>query len=220
MTDFEAKKKSPWSDLPEAERAKLLDRLVGLIVETVRVGIVVAVRTDHYAALDRATKREIGKPYQLAANVFLGVVARWLIDESIDEKAAYFCETGDLGQPGFRDSITAIIKSSDAFKQQMRIHSVTVGSKDEFVLLQTADLLAWEVTRHLPKRLGLVRQPIRLSLQKIFDAVPLEMEYFDDRALRAVAAQHTPGNYERVAERFGLSIVRSRQRKRSRRRGQ
>lgn len=200
--------------MAEEKDSPVLGSLVELIITMAEdgLGFAAVIRKADYAALDEATKRSVGRPFALAAKVCLGVVARWLADHRIHEDVAYVCEFGDPGLPGFQKVITEIADASEAFKTQMRIHSVTVEAKGKSPMLQTADVLAWEITRHLPKRLGLDPAPIRPSLERILDAVPIEVEFFDAEALQRVSARHSPEMYQRVANQFGVRLKPQRQR--------
>ena len=147
-----------------------------------------------------------------AAGVCLGVIARWCKERGITEDVAYFFENGDMGLPGFADAVGRIVKASRTFKTQMGIHSVSAASKADFPLLQTADILAWEVGRQIPKRLGVEQTPIRPAFDRLL-SVNVEIEYLDGAALRTLADHSTEEECRRMADLYGMRIKRTRRRR-------
>lgn len=213
MTDFEAQQAPPWDRLND--RDALLSRLVTFTTETAQVGAATVVRMDDYKALDNDTRRQVGKPFYLAACICIGVIARWCVNHGINEKVAYFFESGDMGLPAFADAVRRIVTASDSFRTAMKIHSVTTGSKRDWPLLQTADILAWEIGHHIPKRFEFEQGPIRPSLDRLL-SIGVETEYLDGKALRAIAGKHTPEEYKRMADIFGIAVKRERRSRRNR----
>lgn len=210
MADFETRQEPPWNAITDEARGILLDRLLEIVAAAPTFGVAAVVRLDEYEALDRATRDRLGKPYVPAADICLAVVARWLSDHGLTERVAYFFESGDVGLPGFRDAIHRIITASDQFKDAMRILSVTTGRKRDFRLLQTADLFSWEVTQQIPKSLGLSREPMRPSLDRLLASVPVEVRYLNGDALRGLGARrHSAEELQRVAARLGISLRRA-----------
>ena len=206
MTDFEAKQEPPWSEWTEQKRRGVLDRLVTLTASSVLMGTAAVVRMDDYDGLAKDVRRRVGSPYLLAACACVSAIARWCEGQGIDEKVMYVFEGGDLGLPQFREAPAQLVEKSDDFKNRMRLLSITVGSKRDVPLLQMAGILAWEVTHHMPRCLGFDSTPARRSMERLLEAVPVEAEYFDARALRAAADRHTPEDYARAAEIFGMAM--------------
>ena len=212
MTDFEAKTEPPWSEWTAPKHHAVLNRLVTLTASTMLMGAAVIVRMDDYDCLETDVRQRVGSPYFLAACSCVGVIARWCERQGVKERVKYVAEGGDLGLPGFRDALAQIIEKPDDFKNRMRILSITVGNKRDFPLLQMADILAWEVTRHAPRCLGFDTTPARGSMRRLLEAVPVETEYFDARALRAAADRHTPEEFKRGGEVFGMAMKADRNR--------
>lgn len=203
MADFEARMGPPWSEWTEPRRRAVLNRLVTLTASAVLMGTAAVVRMNDYDGLEEAAKQRLGSPYVLAACACVGVIAHWCEKHGVEDRVAYVVEGGD---PRFREALAQIVEESDDFKNRMRIGSIAPGSKRDVPPLQMAGILAWEVTRHAPRRLGFDRARPRRSMERLLDAVPLETEYFDARALRMMAVRHTPEDYKRSAEMFGMAM--------------
>lgn len=158
---------------------------------------------NDYDGLGEDLKQRAGSPYVLAARARAGAIARWCEKQGVEDKVAYVFEGGD---PRFREALAQIVEESDDFKNRMWIGSIVAGSKPEAAPLRMAGILAWEVTRHAPRRLGFDSTRPRCSMERLLDTVPLETAYFDARALRMMAVRHAPEDYKRSAEMFGMAM--------------
>jgi hypothetical protein len=192
MTDFEAKKASPWNEWTEQKRRAVLDRLVTLTMSTALMGTAGVVRMDDYDGLEEDAKRRLGSPLALAASTCVRAIAYWCERQGINEKVAYVLEGGDPALPRFREALSQVMDQSDDFKNKARIRSMTVACKREVPFLQMASILAWEVAYHAPRCLGVDRRRTRRSMDRLLEALPLQIEYLDARALRTAANRHTP----------------------------
>jgi hypothetical protein len=196
MADFEDKKAPLWNEWTDQKRRAVLNRLVTLTASTVLTGAAAVVAMDDYDALEEDVRHRIGSPCLLALCTCVGAFARWCEQlQGTTEKVHYVLEGDGVGLPQYRQALARLIEESDDFKNSMRILSITVERKQHVPFLQMADVLAWEVTRHMPGCLGLDRPPARRSMQRLLEAVPLDAEYFDAHALRETANQRIPERY-------------------------
>ena len=207
MADFEEKKMPPWSEWTHQKRRAVLNRLVTLTASTVLTGVAAVVAMDDYDALGEDVRHRIGSPCLLALCVCMGALARWCEQlQGTTEKVQYILECDRLGLPQYREALARLIEESDDFKNKMRVHSITVERKQDVPFLQMADILAWEVTRHMPRCLGVDRTPARRSMDRLLEAVPVAAEYFDAPALREMADQRSPERYKRAPEMCGMAM--------------
>lgn len=203
MTDFEARK-PPYDVWNDRKRAAVLSRLQQLISTTVLFGVSVTVAKADYEVLDKESKQRIcgDNPYLLCASRCIGLVTRQLIQQKLNERVAYLFESGDKGQPAFIAAMCRLITASDKFKDQMRILTITAGNKVDFPAFDSADFLAWETAHYMPTRLGVEHQPVRSTIQRILDSVPIIGLYLSPTALRKMIATHSLENFEKFNEKF------------------
>lgn len=106
-----------------------------------------------------AIRRKSGGPYGLAASVLFRDVADKVKQYPNDVFVNYTFEAGDEGagqvvrifQDNYRDDNT---------RRELRLDSIHLEDKRKFPALQAADILAYELAKHLPKQLGQdARQP-------------------------------------------------------------
>jgi hypothetical protein len=207
MADFEDKTGPPWSEWTDQKRRAALNRLVTLTASTVLMGAGAIVAMDDYDGLEEDVRQTIGSPCLLALCTCVGLFARWCEQvQGTSEKVRYVFEGNGLGIPQYEEALARLIVESDDFKNGMRVQSFTVARKEHVPFLQMADILTWEVTRHVPRWRGLDRTLTRHSMDRLLEAVPLNAEYFDAQALRDAGSQRTPERFKRAPELCGMSM--------------
>jgi Protein of unknown function (DUF3800) len=113
-----------------------------------------------------AIRRKSGGPYGLAASVLFRDIAEHVYGLSDDPYVAYTFEAGAEGvgqvvkvfQDNYRDEDT---------RRDLRLDSIHFEDKRKFPPLQAADILAYELYKHLPRQLGTEQRPSRYTLREL-----------------------------------------------------
>lgn len=110
-----------------------------------------------------AIRRKSGGPYGLAATMLFRSVAEWVVGLPGDPCVAYVMEQGAVGAGQtlkfFQDNY-----ADDNQRRSLRLLSLSFEDKRRFTPLQAADLLAYELHKHLPRQLGQEKRPTRYTL--------------------------------------------------------
>jgi hypothetical protein len=141
---------------PEEKRRDGLARLIGIVNDRALASVGVVLPVHLYDRLLTGTARErSGGPYGLAAVACAMEVAEIL---RADEEAVadYVFENGALGRGQLAKVLRDNAGSPEA-RNWSRIASVRFEDKRRYLPLQAADILAYELYKHLPRHLGLDR---------------------------------------------------------------
>lgn len=134
--------------------------------------VAVAVPTkDFEEVFTPAAQRHVGGPYGFAASVLFLEVARFLEEvlqpEGTPFEVAYVFESGDQGV----GQVQKLFQANRMDVQQaaeLHLASLRVENKREFVALQAADILAYELYQHFPRQMGTdPRPPRRYNLNQL-----------------------------------------------------
>lgn len=151
----------PYKHWTPGQRASRFKKLVDIINGHVRVGIGVAIPTWLYnEALTDRQKEACRHPYCVAALGCFIQVATWLRDTGQKAEIAYVIERGTRGK-GHVQRIFDLIYEDDADRETYGLLSIRFEDKKRFVPLQAADILAFELHKHVPRMLGRDQRPIR-----------------------------------------------------------
>lgn len=209
MASFEARSPDspPYHLWDEKKREAVLGNLVRLIVDTALFGVSVSILKDDYDAMSHEQKDRLCRdnPYFFCANLCLAKLARHMVDQMPNERAAYAYESGDKGQEQLSDAMKELLRQP-GYTDEIRAVSFTTWPKKDFPHFDSADFLAWEINRHLPKHLGLDPAPIRPTLQRVAQAVPLHLYHYTRAQLISLADSAEQDNLE-IAQEFHLHIV-------------
>jgi hypothetical protein len=158
MVDFAALR-GPYSHWQDAQQRIRFGRLLEIIKSHVVYGVGIGIPTEPYHRLfSPEAKAHVGGPYGFAAAVAFLEFSHQLRDVIEDPWLAYVFEAG---QPGI-DQITNLFQYNVQMPEQktdLRLLSLAFENKIDFVPLQAADVLAYELFRHLPGQLGLEKRP-------------------------------------------------------------
>jgi hypothetical protein len=163
MTDFVARQEeyANWSD---AERGERLFSLIAIINRNViaSVGFALPVR-DYYRIFSKTAKRYAGGPYGLAAISCFMDAAKAIRAQLPDARIAYVFERGVKGKGQVMKVFDRVCDDFE-LRETNRLASLTYEDKRDFSPLEAADILAYELYRHLPIQLneipGEVRKPL------------------------------------------------------------
>ena len=170
MTDFVNRKKH-FKGWTEGERRARLARLIQIINRHVIASVAIAVPGAAYAAVmsDKA-KRVTGGAYGLATFACMMDAATLLEPSFPSVRIAYAFESGAKGigqiMKVFQENFNNPVQ-----RAKLKLAGLTLAGK-EVAPLQAADILAYEMFKHLPRQLGVeARRPRLDSLRPL--SVPL-----------------------------------------------
>ncbi len=163
MSKF-ANRADVFRDWPEPLRQARLQRLINIIRDHVggSVGVAIPVTKFNLMLSDKA-KKYCGGAYGLAA-IFLFIDVGNTIHEIHKEaRAAYVMEAGALGASEVLRVFQQNMRDPEQ-RERLRLLSLRFEDKRKYLPLQAADILAYELYKHLPKQPitdNLSRYPLR-----------------------------------------------------------
>src|SRR5207248_366854 len=98
---------------------------------------------------------------------------------------------GDDGEPEFKHTMGKIMDQSQRWREDLQVSSIMPGLKNEFLALNAADFLAWEISHALPTIAGRNEEPIRSTLERVIKAVPMEQQYMAATDIKELAIRDT-----------------------------
>lgn len=113
-----------------------------------------------------ALRRKTGGPYGLAATMLMMDVSMLVTPLAGDPHVAYIFEQGAEGRGQFLKVFNDNYDDID-LRRQGRLLSIAFEDKRRVVMLQAADILAYELYKHLPRQLGLEARPTRYTLHEL-----------------------------------------------------
>ena len=208
MTDFVARR-APYDKWDDDQRRERLSRLIELINGNVFAGIGFALpMSEYYKAFSKRAKEYCGGAYGLAATVCFMDAAMAVKDEHPKARIAYIFEQGVKG----RGQVMKIFDHAcddPKLRDDRRLLSLKYENKRDFRPLQAADILAYELYRHLPIQIGESQQSPRLSVLNSLTKCPRNYwKTFDEETMckfaRVIdaAAQHYGSKGPRTRKRW------------------
>ena len=188
MTDLMSGKVKPYSEWTADKRVNLISDLIQIISETAIYGVAGIMRPAGYKALRTMHSQGtslLGKnPYAMCADTCITFIGKRLDDIGPSRRVAYTFEAGDRGLPEWNSNLTRILTSSQKYRDDMKILSVTTLTKKDAPALQAADIFAYECS-HCDGELT-------ETLQLLAARIPMQRVYIDDTLVRRAAAGFTP----------------------------
>lgn len=174
MTDFANRVKS-YADWTDRQRRYRFARLVSIANRHVLASVGFCIPKRSFALIfSKPLKRFVGGAYGIASAACFLEVARLLGPKYPSVRVAYHFEAGTRGA----DAVLRASEWSRAVPENrdaMKFESLTFCSK-EVVPLQCADILAYELYRYVPHKLGLaVRTPPRVENLSMLSDCELKM---------------------------------------------
>ncbi len=188
MTDYVAGKNRYYRNWSDPKRIAVMERIVALAAEAVRLGMAAALHLDDYDRMSAEDQKLIPEPYGLCLTACIAKTARLLHRSGITTEIDYVFESGDAGQGRTRVALEELFANS-AKKKQCALHSLTFEPKARFPGLQLADVLAWETGRYVPLALGWKSSPLRKSFRGLLVSNQHSGVLFDFDNLSQMAAR-------------------------------
>jgi hypothetical protein len=163
MTDFVARQEE-YADWSDAERGERLANLIAIINRNViaSVGFALPVR-DYYSIFSKTAKRYVGGPYGLAALSCFMDASKAIRSQLPDARIAYVFERGVKGKGQVMKVFDRVCDDFEV-RESNRLASLTYEDKRDFSPLEAADILAYELYRHLPVQLKEIPGEVRKTL--------------------------------------------------------
>lgn len=178
MSEF-ANRASSYRDWTKKEREQRFDRLVNIINAHVLGSVAVTIpRLEFASALGGDSKKVPSGPYGLAATQLLASAPK-LLPSGADHWINYVFDIGSPGIGEIQQRFKRFMKTRQRIAQRLHVSGITFGDKDNFIPLQAADILAYELYRYAPQFLGTNTRPPRLHNLEMLAVKPCIWENLD-----------------------------------------
>lgn len=182
MADYSNKAK-PYCEWTEEQRYARFAKLMKICNAYALGSIGIAVATESFnRVMSGKAKRICGGPYGLAAIACFLRVAELVKSLSSEAWIAYIFESGTVGA-GEVLKVFQKNERDESQKHQLRLLSLRFENKRQFVPLQAADIVAYEMYRQLPKQIGTDLRHPRLPILNQLMTLPKDWGYLDEREL-------------------------------------
>lgn len=192
-------KKDEW---PESRRRETLAFLLEITTRHAGASVAAVVPRSLYdSLLSDTTKLFYGSPYGLAATTLLASVSSRVFEMHPDPWVAYVYESGAPGRDGFEKSLIRVINNPE-MQEELRALSLRFENKRQFLPLQAADILAYELHlnwRRFGTRIG---AHSRFPLQALSE-MPHEWQHTDSSNLQQID-RHVIARIEQERQGRGL----------------
>jgi len=146
MKDWAASK-GEFSSMGKCDRDDFYMKLLNLIKRDASKGIAAQVSQAEFDRIKPANWNDrIGGAYSVCATLCLQAIGLWCKQNWPDENIAYFFEAGHESA-NEASRFMDLIARSTVLTKEYRYYSHTFVKKKESTLLQTADILAWEINK-------------------------------------------------------------------------
>jgi hypothetical protein len=175
-----------WS---EPQRRIRFGQLAEIITTHTLASIAVAVPIKEFVEeFTPDAQKRAGGPYGLAASVLFlqaaDFVSERLKPEGTPFQIAYVFESGDVGA-GQALKLFQANKADPKQEERLHLLSLRFEDKRQFVALQAADILAYELYQHFPRQLGLSpREPRRYNLRQLAANQAWDWRYMSRERMR------------------------------------
>ncbi|HZH29196.1 MAG TPA: DUF3800 domain-containing protein [Pyrinomonadaceae bacterium] len=181
MSEFESRVRA-YKDWSNEKRRYVQSKLLNIIISRISVGIAAAVvRSDYDKIIIGPHRENHDGPYTFCASMCFAFAGGWAEENGYDEPISYIFEDGALGKQEVDTQFSNAYKNEKA-RQFYRLGSLVFDDKRRFNQLQAADILAYEMYKHVLRVTGKEKRPTRTSML-ILDVIPMKRRFFDEKAL-------------------------------------
>jgi Protein of unknown function (DUF3800) len=170
----------------ENRRRQLLRSAHDIIKRYTLFGVGAAVvRLDFEKEMPAAVRTAFGGPYGWLVHDCLVGVGHWAVDNRCTEGVGYVFEAGARGRHQV-EKMFAVLCRETRFRDLCRIGSWKFSTKAEALQLQAADILAYEIYKHMDNRIVArsAKRPIRRSAFDLFRLQTDKAHYWDAARFR------------------------------------
>ena len=188
MTDL-AHRRGEFSDISDADRDRMIRDAVSLVAKKFTLGRAVSCNVNEADRILPRTIRGFNHVYSILCSICARSVGHWVNENcSPRDSVAYIFEAGHAHQGEASEWINEA-REEDVTGEQYRYRSHAFVPKSDSVLLQAADLLAWEYAKYLDETyLRNIRNP-RGSIAALVNSRPqrYDARHYDEAGLRDIA---------------------------------
>lgn len=179
MAKYEARKKE-YEDWSNEKRVEVLRRLHRTIHRRVLTGFAASVVVaDYNEVINHNIRRGYGEPHEFAVISCMKYIRTWGNQKGHHEPIAYVLESGSDRQKIVN---TVFNHMDEEQRREYRIGSWTFADKRDLNPLQAADILAYEMTKEMCRRLEKsTPRPIRRSMLNLSKGHPDARLMYADR---------------------------------------
>jgi hypothetical protein len=150
--------KQPFCNWDDDKKWHVYERLAKIINKNTRIGIAVAVPKDHWDATPDWIRGHFGKQhYTFAVRMCMNAIAKWRRASLISTSMRYVFDW-EMEKTEKREEITRILDLLTKPNNQpvgdllgLEPSGYAFEHKEQFKPLQAADILAWQMRRHMQK---------------------------------------------------------------------
>jgi len=158
-------RKGEFAKWPEGKRVRRLQRLHNIINRTMSVGRWAVLDLKAFDALPRQKQKELGGPYSVCVQVFMGRMARYLAEAKHAEPISYVLDQRQ--GTGHLNTVFSHFAADETTKARYRLGSIVWDDSRCAVHLQAADMLAYEASKYSATSLGRQDRAIRKSFEAL-----------------------------------------------------
>jgi hypothetical protein len=194
MKDYEWRQ-GVYADWVEGKRIKVLRRLHWLIKEHVLAGVSVSVNiTAFNEIMTPAAKKDYGKtPYGFDARLCLRQTGFWADRNKINEPIHYVF-AHQTKQGGELNWIFDSCLKNPETRDWFRLNSIwSKGFANQEPALQAADIIAYEINKHVVNYVALNQRPTRKSYLNLYHGQKFtDPMYYGKKELRELVSKYEP----------------------------
>ncbi len=162
-----------------AKRAGLFKKLVSLINQHNLYGFASALLVEDFRAV--YPEAHTSHLYHLCFQHCILGIAKWAA--AADEPVAFFFDQNREVSRQAQDVYNGYLNDLD-FKERKYLESLTFASKEKFICLQAADLLAREAFKHVDNRYHYSHRKTRKPIERIGSTGRLSLEFWTKDSLQ------------------------------------
>ena len=182
MTDF-ANKVPPYDTWSESVRRQNLQRLLNIIKAYASMSVGISFQKQAFESIfSKRTQAVCGGAYGFAAICCMMDVSQQIKELEVDGRIAYVYESGATGHGQVSKVFLDNLNDTER-KQDLGLLSIAFQPKLDFLPLQAADILAYELHKQLPKALKLSDVAPRYPLKFLAD-IPKRWGFLDGNELQ------------------------------------
>ena len=171
-----AHRQEEFANLSRPETIEIATRAINLIKRYAERGVAFSLDVDVFPDVPQFGRPHY--PYSFLCMQVMHAVKRWANETSFADSVKYVFELGASGH-GFADQAINEVAANSQLRQEFRINSVQFLAKEQAVLLQCADILAWHWNAFRNKKMDGKdpwRNDFRSLKEKLIDPHHYDME--------------------------------------------
>ncbi len=181
MVDFQACK-PPYGDWSKEKRVRFLKSLHRTIHRRYRRSFAATVNIEDFESLAPEQKEVLVNPHVFAATICMTMIGWWTAENLLHAPISYILEQGSKHDKQLRRLFQEELRDED--RGFFRVGSFELRDKREKLPLQAADILAYETTKEVVRRVTTENpRSVRESIKNLGRVERDQWLYYDKQAL-------------------------------------